>query len=99
MDALLEEIRTRLRQLLDGLARGDDAPPGQRLRLEGLQEAAVLVGAATPLQLDAELERVYREVFGRELTRDFGADWREFYPFPQVPAVGRRAPVHPSTAD
>ena len=29
----------------------------------------------------------------------FGADWEAFFPFPQIPAMARRAPVYPSTRD
>ena len=49
--------------------------------------------------VDAAMDACYREAFGRALAEDFGADWRDFYPFPQIPAVARRAPVFPSTSD
>jgi hypothetical protein len=45
------------------------------------------------------MDDCYRQAFGRTLADDFGDDWREFYPFPQIPAMGRRAPVYPSTRD
>ena len=99
MEALLDEIRGRLRDLLTQLARGGDAPPAQRLQLEGMLEAAVLAGAASSQLLDEELMALYQEAFERTLEEDFGADWRDFYPFPQIPATGRRAPVYPSTRD
>jgi hypothetical protein len=62
-------------------------------------EAALLLGAASPQELDRAMDDGYRQAFGRTLADDFGADWREFYPFPQIPAMGRRAPVYPSTRD
>ena len=37
--------------------------------------------------------------FGRGLSVDFGERWRELAPFPENPAVAKRAPVYPSTAD
>ena len=81
------------------LAAGDDVPPTQRLRAEGLMEAAVLVGEMTTLELDEAMARCYLEAFDRTITVEFGEDWRDFYPFPQIPAMGRRAPVYPSTAE
>ena len=73
--------------------------PRPPLRAEGLMEAALLLGAASPEELDRAMDGCYRQAFGRTLADDFGDDWREFYPFPQIPAMGRRAPVYPSTRD
>ncbi|RLQ22327.1 hypothetical protein DWB85_08590 [Seongchinamella sediminis] len=80
------------------LARGEDLPPGQRLRAEGLAEAAVLLGASSAA-LDEQMDKCYQAAFGRSLAEDFGADWRSLGPFPENPAMARRAPVYPSTAD
>ena len=85
--------------MFSALAAGDDVPPGQRLRAEGMMEAALLLDAASVQELDRAMDDCYRQAFGRGIDEDFGADWREFYPFPQVPAMGRRAPVYPSTRD
>ena len=81
------------------LAAGDDVPPSQRLRAEGLMEAALLAREATPEEIETAMDHCYREAFGRTLVEDFGADWRDFYPFPQIPAVAARAPVYPSASD
>jgi hypothetical protein len=81
------------------LASGDDVPPGQRLRTEGMMEAAALLGIATPAALVESMDRCYRAAFGRGIGDEFGADWQEFFPFPQIPAMARRAPVYPSTRD
>ena len=62
-------------------------------------EAAVLCGEAPAEVLQADLDEAYREVFGRSLAAEFGEDWREFFPFPQIPGFMRRAPVWPSTRD
>ena len=99
MDPLLAELTRRWRDMFAALARGDDLPPGPRLRTEGLAEAAVLTGIASVQDLDQTMDRCYREAFERSMDEDFGADWRNFFPFPQVPAVAQRAPVYPSTAD
>src|SRR5690606_15495173 len=99
MHTLIETIDQRLSALLSQLAAGLDASPGQRLRLEGLMEAAVLLGIASETELRALLEARYREAFGRALGDDLGEGWQSFFPFPQIPAMSRRAPVFPSTRD
>ena len=99
MNPLLAELESRWREMFTALADGDDLPPSRRLRTEGLMEAAVMLGLAAAAELDASMDTCYRQAFGRTLAEDFGADWRNFYPFPQIPAVGKRAPVYPSTPD
>ena len=99
MHTLLLELEQRWRSLFSSLAAGDDLPPSQRLRTEGMMEAAALQGIASRDDLLASMGRCYVEIFGRAITEDFGADWEVFFPFPQIPAVGRRAPVYPSTRD
>ena len=99
MHKLIDTIDQRLQALLSQLGAGLDVPPGQRLRLEGLMEAAVLTDIATEAELRALLEARYREAFGHSLEDDLGESWQSFFPFPQVPAMARRAPVFPSTRD
>ena len=41
---VVEELERRWRSMFEALAKGDDVPPGERLRAEGMMEAAVLVG-------------------------------------------------------
>ena len=97
MEPLLMQVKRRLEHMFDALVRGSDVSPTLRLRTEGLLEAAVLSGIAREVDIDQLLADCYRAAFGSPLAEDFGADWRSFYPFPQIPAVGRRAPVYPST--
>lgn len=99
MHTLEAELEMRWRAMFTALEGGDDVPPTQRLRTEGMMEAAALLGIATPGALTAAMERCYAETFGRTIADDFGDDWREFFPFPQIPAMGVRAPVFPSTRD
>ena len=99
MQRLTAELETRWRQMFTALAAGGDLPPGTRLRAEGLMEAVLLVGEATAAEVDTAMDACYREAFGRALAEDFGADWRDFHPYPQIPAMARRAPVFPSTSD
>ena len=99
MHVILDELRQRWRAMFSALARGEDLPPGRRLRAEGMMEAAVLAGLATEEELKAAMDACYREACGCGLAEAFGDDWASFYPFPQIPAVARRAPVYPSTAD
>ena len=99
MQHLLQELESRWIAMFTALAAGDHLPPTLRLRAEGLMEAALLTGAASAEALDASMDDCYRQAFGQSLAEDFGDDWRGFYPFPQIPAMGRRAPVYPSTSD
>jgi hypothetical protein len=99
MDALVIELERRWQLMFMALAAGEDVPPSQRLRTEGMMEAAALQGLATTDQLVCSMAACYRAVFERDLVADFGEDWQAFYPFPQIPAMGRRAPVYPTTSD
>ena len=99
MEKLLPELQRRWAAMFGALAAGDDVSPSQRLRTEGMMEAALLLRERTQAELAAAMDACYRDAFGRSIAADFGADWPVFYPFPQTPAMGRRAPVYPSTAD
>lgn len=99
MERLVPELEQRWLAMFSALAAGDDVPPSQRLRAEGMMEAVALAQAATTADIDATMARCYQSAFGREIIVDFGADWRKFFPFPQIPAMARRAPVYPSTRD
>jgi hypothetical protein len=98
MHELQTELERRWQSMFATLAGGDDVPPSQRLRAEGMMEAAVLLGS-TPAGLVECMDRCYRAAFGRGIDEEFGADWQEFFPFPQIPAMAQRAPVYPSTRE
>ena len=98
MKKLLKEIETRWQQMFTALAAGDDLPPGQRLRTEGLMEAAVLLGASEET-LQQQMEACYSEAFGHPISDALGEDWQGFHRFPEIPAFARRAPVVPTTAE
>jgi hypothetical protein len=93
------ELHQRWRKMFGALASGDDVPPGERLRAEGLMEASVLTGEASASSLQAAMAIIYLEVFECSMESRFGAQWRDFFPFPQIPAMANRAPVYPSTAE
>ena len=99
MHVLQTEIEQRWGRMFAALVGGDDVPPATRLRTEGLMEAVVLSGVATQDDVLAAMDRCYREAYGYSIEQAFGDDWRVFFPFPQIPAMGRRAPVYPSTKD
>jgi hypothetical protein len=99
MHALQTEIEQRWRAMFAALAAGDDVSPARRLRTEGMMEVAVLLAIATPGELVSAMERCYQSAYGRSIGDDFGADWESFFPFPQIPAMARRAPVYPSTKE
>lgn len=98
-DRIITELQTRWRGMYAALERGEDVAPARGLRAEGMMEAAVLAGAASPQELDRLLEDCCRECTGRSLAATLGDDWRQFHPFPELPLWMRRAPVYPSTAD
>jgi hypothetical protein len=99
MEILANELNQRWATMFKSLAAGDDVPPSMRLRTEGMMESALLLEHASMEEMDQAMGQCYREAFQRTITEDFGTDWREFYPFPQIPAMGLRAPVYPSTKD
>ena len=99
MQVLETELEQRWRTLFTALAAGDDVSPTQRLRAEGIMEAAVLMDVATPGALVDAMDRCYRSVYNRGIADDFGDDWQDFFTFPQIPAMAQRAPVYPSTKD
>jgi hypothetical protein len=99
VQVLQQELEKRWEAMFTALQAGDDVPPALRLRTEGLMEAAVLLELATPVQLLEAMQRYYRSAFGCGIDEDFGCDWQVFFPFPQIPAMSKRAPVHPSTPD
>lgn len=99
MHQLEAELEQRWRAIFIALAGGDDVSPTQRLRAEGMMEAAVLLAITTPERLVTAMDNCYRAVYGHSLRDDFGDDWQDFFPFPQIPAMAKRAPVYPSTKD
>lgn len=99
MDVLLTEIHLRWQAMFFALARGDDVAPSQRLRTEGLMEAAVLLHSAPADELTAAMAACYEKESGVSLEQYFGSQWVELFPFPQIPAMAKRAPVYPSTKD
>jgi hypothetical protein len=99
MHVLETELEQRWRLMFVALAGGDDVPPSQRLRVEGMMEAADLLGIATREVLLVSMDDCYRDVNGSSIEEEFGTDWQDFFPFPQIPAMAKRAPVFPSTRD
>ena len=65
---LLTEIQSRCTVLYRQLAAGLDAPPSDRLRLEGMLETAHLLELAATEELDELLRSAYRESFAVSYT-------------------------------
>lgn len=99
MPNLLDAIEQRWQRQFAALAAGDDVTPSERLRTEGMMESAVLLELATDVEIQSAMARNYEEVFGGSLAAEYGAQWAALFPFPQIPAMGKRAPVFPSTKD
>ena len=92
-------LRQRWLYAFSLLNAGEDWPPGCRMRTEGMMEALVLLQPdSRELQISA-MDECYRQIFDCGLDDALGKDWQQFYPFPQIPAMMRRAPVYPSTTD
>ncbi|MFT4519371.1 MAG: hypothetical protein ACI9JM_001767 [Halioglobus sp.] len=96
---LQDELEKRWGEMFAALAAGDDVAPSARLRAEGMMEAVVLSGIASTDALVAAMNVSYESVNGKGIEEDFGVDWQVFFPFPQIPAMAKRAPVYPSTKD
>jgi hypothetical protein len=96
---LLEAIETRCRDLLARLAAGSDLPPGPRLHLEGMLDAARICGYLDAGTWERQLEQWHREMLGCPIAERAGSDWQQLHPFPQLPLYMDRAPVSPSTPD
>lgn len=99
MSALMDEVTRRWGEVFTQLASGDDVPPSQRLRLEGLMEALAITGECAPDEIQAAMAEHYQAVFGHGIEHAVGEDWSSLCPFPQIPAFMQRAPVYPSTSD
>lgn len=98
-EVLMPALRQRWLFAFTQLNEGDDCPPGCRMRTEGMMEALVLLQPDSIGRQITAMDECYREVFGYGLDDAFGEGWQLFYPFPQIPAMMRRAPVCPSTSD
>lgn len=97
--AIMAEVKARLRAMLQAVAAGEDIPPGQRWRTEGLMQALVLLGTRRDEELQQVIEDIHVEVLGQSLADVLGSDWRRDYPFPEIPFFMQRAPVHRARSD
>ena len=95
----MDLLELRWHEIFTRLEAGDVVPPTLQLRAEGIMEAAVASGQATEFELLERMDCVHRKLRGISIAGQVGEDWRQLYPFPQIPAVARRAPVYPSTPD
>jgi hypothetical protein len=93
------ELERRWQQLFGTLASGGEVAPSLRLRAEGMMEALVLLGHATPRELQQSMAACYQAAFNESLEQAWGERWSDLFPFPQIPGFGQRAPVYPSTSD
>jgi hypothetical protein len=99
MHRLEAELEQRWHAMFSALAAGDDVPPSDRLRTEGMMEAALLLDILSVEAQVKAMDDCYQAAFGRALADEFGEDWQDFFQFPQIPAMAQRAPVYPSTKD
>lgn len=93
------EVAVRWQAMLAAVAAGEDIPPGQRWRTEGMMEALALLGERSEDDLQLAMADAYREALGRSLEEDVGGNWRRDFPFPEIPFFMQRAPVHRGATD
>ena len=93
-EQVLNDLQQRWRAIFGALAGGGEVPPTQRLRTEGMMETLVMLNFYTEQELQAEMAACYRDCYGAPLENG----WQEWFPFPQIPGFGTRAPVYPSTS-
>ncbi len=74
MPNLQDELKLRWNYMFAALAGGGDVPPAQRLRVEGMMEAAALLEVASNEQLVQAMGECYKVAFGRSIAEDFGED-------------------------
>lgn len=94
-----DEVAKRWQDMLRAVEAGEDIPPGERWRTEGLMQALVLLGARGSDELQQAMADAYREASGRSLESDLGAGWRTHFPFPEIPFFMQRALVHRGKPD
>lgn len=95
----LRQLQDRWQYIFSTLAAGGEVAPSLRLRTEGMMETLVLLGHAGAVELQQKMADCYRAEYGEPLAQQWGEDWIEMFPFPQIPGFGQRAPVFPSTSD
>ena len=96
-EVLLGEIDGRLRNFFVELGDGGNSSPACRFQLEGMLRAAVILEISTPAALWQRLSRVHADVCGASAESVFGQPWDDPEGFPELPVLGRRAPVYPTT--
>ncbi len=99
MDKLTAVLEQRISQIYELLHEGGNPSPAERFRLEGLMEAAEIMGLLSRQEIWAKVETVYHRVYQIDLTDSYGQRWQDSFPFPSIPLSGIRAPVYPTTAD
>lgn len=97
INPLLIEITERLDTLIVRLHSGQDCPPADQLRLEGLMQAAVVLNIADEATLQALFEERYQDLTEQCVKAGFGETWTDFFRFPSLPLFARPAPVQPTT--
>jgi hypothetical protein len=95
----LSELDRRWHYIFSTLFSGGEIAPAPRLRAEGMMETLVILGVASPDELQARMAACYKAEFGESLEQTWGEAWQRLFPFPQIPGFGQRAPVFPSTHD
>lgn len=95
---LLAEIDRRLQQFFREQRDGSNSSPAARFELEGMLQAAVLIGSATERQLWQRLSNSFEAINGSALAPQFQNSWADGE-FPALPVQGQRAPVYPTTKD
>lgn len=98
MDKLTAVLEQRLAKIYELLHEGGSPSPAERFRLEGLMEAAEIMGLLSRQEIWAMVESTYYHVYQLELI-DSDQRWQNSFPFPSLPLKAIRAPVYPARVD
>ena len=99
--AFFAQLDSRLETLIQSVHDGRDAPPMERYRVEGLMQAAIVLGLADAAALYQRMDELHERVVGQRIA-DYYADGMDYQPAPDatsvtIPLWMARAPVKPST--
>jgi hypothetical protein len=98
-EAAMSELERRWSYIFATLLAGGEVSPAFRLRTEGMMEMLWLLNLVDVEHQTHVMETCYEAVYSSSLAGDWGQDWQQLFPFPQIPAFGQRAPVYSSTND
>jgi len=99
VDKLIAVLEQRISQIYEILHEGGNPSPAERYRLEGLMEAAEIMGLLSRQEIWTKVESAYHRVYQADLIDSYGQSWQDCFSFPSIPLNGIRAPVYPAKTE